>query len=279
MVRIAVPAPGIPHMAAQADIREPEIVLPATRAGGLWWRVRRELLSEEFHPVLADPDVFLADPDRRLAHSELITMAVLTPAVKADSMLLLRRLNYGRWRHRLRDIVRPTRAERAFKNGLAMERACVPTPRVVAVGVERWWRWPVRAYLLTEFVPRAQTLRRLLAEQGCVTRKQTRQLAGMMARLHQSGFTHRDLNTTNILFNAEGEPCFIDLDGVRQHSVVTSKDAVRNLTRLARDFTPQDLNAAGPWFLKHYCSRRDMRKQLHTLRLTVGKRLETLSQR
>jgi tRNA A-37 threonylcarbamoyl transferase component Bud32 len=260
-------------MPVHADSQEADRAITTARAGGLRWRVRLPLLPQEFRALLQDPDAWLADPAKRLAHSELITMAALNGPDGGEPKLLLRRLNYGRWRHRLRDVFRPTRAERAFKHGMAMEQAGVPTPRVMAVAVERCWRWPVRAYLLMEFVPRAQPLRQLLMQQKGVTPKQTRQLAEMMARLHQAGFTHRDLNATNILFNAQGEPCFIDLDGVRRHRVVSRGRAIKNLARLAREFIPKGLAAAAPWFLKHYCARRGLRRDLRALHVAVQKQL------
>ena len=260
-------------MPTQADTREADRAITNTMAGGLRWSVRLHLLPREFRALLQDPDTFLADPAKRLAHSELITMSSLTDPRGGEPKLILRRLNYGPWRHRLRDIMRPTRAERAFKHGVAMELAGVPTPRVVAVGVDRRWRWPVRAYLLREFVASAQTLGQLLARQGRLTWKQIRQLADIMARLHQAGFTHRDLKASNILFSAQGEPCFIDLDGVRRHRVVSRGRAIDDLTRLAREFLSKGLPAAAPWFLKHYCSRRGLGKELRALHAGVLEQL------
>jgi len=256
-------------MPTHADAQERDRAITHTMAGGLRWRVRLHLLPREFRVLLEDPDAFLTDPARRLAHSELITMSSLTGSRGSEPELILRRLNYGPWRHRLRDIIRPTRAERAFKHGVAMELAGVPTPRVVAVGVDRRWRWPVRAYLLMEYVAHSRTLGQLLAQQDRVTPKQTRQLADIMARLHQAGFTHRDLKASNLLFNAQGEPCFIDLDGVRRHRAVTRARAIKDLTRLARECLAKGLAGAAPWFLKHYCSQRGLRNELRPLHMGV----------
>lgn len=260
-------------MPRHADTQEADRAITTVRAGELRWRARLHLLPQEFRALLQDPDASIADPARRLAHSELITMSVLASSGGGGPKFLLRRLNYGRWRHRLRDVFRPTRAERAFKHGVAMELAGVPTPRVIAVGVERRWRWPVRAYLLMEFVPEARTLRQVLATQTAVTARQTRQLADLMARLHNAGFSHRDLNAANILYDRNGEPCFIDLDGVRQHREVSRGLAEKNLARLAREFISKGLARAGPWFLKHYCRRRGLRWNLRAVQNSIFLRL------
>jgi serine/threonine protein kinase len=83
-------------------------------------------------------------------------------------------------------------------------------------------------------------------------------LGFIVAWLHEEGFTHRDLKPSNILFDANGRPSLIDLDGLAFVRVVTPPDAANNLRRLA-----EGMAAAGKLtrrgviiFLLTYCRMR-----------------------
>jgi serine/threonine protein kinase len=83
----------------------------------------------------------------------------------------------------------------------------------------------------------------------------------LLARLHDEGFTHRDLKETNLLFDAAGVPHLIDLDGVRFVSVVTESEARTDLERLARGLAPLGklTRANTLTFLLAYCRQRKRR--------------------
>jgi tRNA A-37 threonylcarbamoyl transferase component Bud32 len=238
--------------------RPPGFEVDIYQAGRLRWLIRRSLVSERDDDLLKDPDRFLASPARLLRHSELITLGVISPRTPGAAPWLLRRLNYGRLRHRLRDVFRPTRAERAFRHGLGMEQAGIHTPRVLGAAVERRWRWPLRAYLLTEFMAEAATFEEVLSQKRGVSRELTLRLADLMARLHAHGFVHRDLNARNILVDPGGQPWLIDLDGVRHHPRTHDTQAQANVFRLAHEFLrhyPQT-GPTGVRFLRRYCRQR-----------------------
>src|SRR5262245_9209609 len=140
--------------------------LPASpqQHGPLRWHVRTSDVPKGIEQLLTDPDRFLADPSRLLADSPLITLAKVPPLAPGGPELVLPRLTYGRWRHRLRDVFRTSRAERSFCHGLQLEIAGVRTARNVAASVERWLCWPRRAYLVTEWVAGAITLNERLQQ-------------------------------------------------------------------------------------------------------------------
>jgi 3-deoxy-D-manno-octulosonic acid kinase len=80
----------------------------------------------------------------------------------------------------------------------------------------------------------------------------------LLGRLHDTGFTHRDLKPTNLLFDPEGRAYLIDLEGLRTTQEVTDAQAVGDLSKLARrmielaTLSPSDAAT----FLKSYCSFR-----------------------
>jgi tRNA A-37 threonylcarbamoyl transferase component Bud32 len=61
-----------------------------------------------------------------------------------------------------------------------------------------------------------------------------RRIGTLVAQLHDEGFSHRDLKETNIVFDANGAPRLIDLEGLRFHREVPNEIAGANLRRLAR---------------------------------------------
>jgi tRNA A-37 threonylcarbamoyl transferase component Bud32 len=256
--------PGSPLSQTAASTLEGGLITKTV--GRLRWRLRPGPLPEALHPLLKDPDAHLADPERWLAPGDprLATLGVIQAPNNGPS-LVLRRFNYGRFLHRLRDCFRRTRAERAFRHGLAMEHAGLPTPRVWAVGVERLALWPARAYLITEFVPRTRTLRDLLVTAGRLPAGQCDQLVDLVARLHAAGFSNRDLNAANLLCDERGTFWIIDLDGVRQHRRVPLQRVAKDLERLARNFPAEELARRAHWWLKRYCHKRGLAREFRDL--------------
>jgi len=59
-----------------------------------------------------------------------------------------------------------------------------------------------------------------------------RQAAALIARLHDEGFSHRDLKESNMVLDADGRLFFIDLDGVNFEGELTESRAARDLSRL-----------------------------------------------
>jgi serine/threonine protein kinase len=222
------------------------------------WLVRCLPPDASLRAVLEHPDAFMLDPAMFFKHSRNVTVARLPRPGKPG--WVLRRLNYGKLAHRLRDYFRPSRARRALQMGLRLEQARIATARVLAAGERRRLRWPIRAYLLMEEIPNATTLRALLEQKHPQLLPALRRLARVLAQLHDAGFFHRDLKPTNVLFDDQLRPHLIDLDGVRRICFRARSRAVADLTRLAQDVS---IGAAVPvrqavLFMKTYCQRREL---------------------
>jgi tRNA A-37 threonylcarbamoyl transferase component Bud32 len=93
------------------------------------------------------------------------------------------------------------------------------------------------------------------------TRVAARALGTLLARLHDEGFTHRDLKETNILFDRSGAPHLIDLDGLKFVSTVSNSEARDNLQRLAQGLLPLGKMTRSNVlvFLLAYCRQRHLR--------------------
>jgi tRNA A-37 threonylcarbamoyl transferase component Bud32 len=225
------------------------------RAGGLRWQARTPLLSPDAQRVLADPDAFLASAARSLKQGQSTT-------VGARHGLVLKRFNRRGPLHLLKDLARASRARRGFRKAYHLELAGVPTARVVAAAERRPLGLLLRSYLLMEELPDTVMLRRHLRDGHRPGPALLRALARLVARLHDEGFTHGDLNERNLLLNPAGQVFLIDLDALTHAGVVPGDAAARDLGRLAADMarhpqvTPADLRA----FLRAYCRARHLRR-------------------
>lgn len=236
--------------------RSNEHALTSACVGSLHWTRRAGAPDEMLNAVLENPDAFLVDSARRFKSSRNVTVSRIPREGKTG--WVLRRLNYGNSLHQLRDFFRPSRAQRAFQNGLRLEQTGVTTARVLAVCEVRRLGWPTRAYLLTEEIPAARTLAQLSQNAAPLPVGLEMRLADLLARLHNLALSHRDLKASNVLVDLLGQPCLIDLDGVRKIWFGHHSRAVADLARLAQDVA----DSSGVTlkhlirFLRAYCHRR-----------------------
>jgi tRNA A-37 threonylcarbamoyl transferase component Bud32 len=203
------------------------------RIGGRFWRVREGALNDRLRGILVDPDGRLASAVHRFKHSRNVTIARVSERSAREPGLVLRRMNYGRFGLRLRDTFRRSRAQRALRMALRLEASGIAVARgIAAADVRCCWRWPLRAFLVTEEVREARTLADLGRARQPPPRGWVDQLAGLLGRMHAAGFSHRDLKANNVLFNDCGEPVLIDLDGVKCFRTVSQTRAAKDLARL-----------------------------------------------
>jgi len=219
------------------------------RFGERAWQIRRGAIAPEVEAVLRNPDDFIA-------RSKTLK-AGRSSTVAAAHGLVLKRYNFKKPFNAVKDLFRGSRARRGFQKSYHLELCGYPTPRVLATADVRVCGLPIRSYLLMQEIPRA-------VDAGQWTGDAAGQLGSMLARLHEEGFTHRDLKETNILFDAHGAPWLIDLDGLSFVRTVSDADAAANLRRFA-----EGMSTAGKLtrrnaivFLLRYCRVRGIRPRV-----------------
>lgn len=224
------------------------------RVGGLVWHVRLPLMTPQVEAVLTDPDEFL--------HSRAkIVKAGGASTVGAADGLVLKRFNFRKVLNLVKDLLRPSRAFRAFRKSYHLELAGVPTARVVAAAERRVLGVLLRSYLLMEEIPGATTLQKLLRSAAQPSPTLVREVARLVARLHHEGFTHGDLNERNLVIDGQGRVLLIDLDALDCTGAVTAARAAEDLARLARDMSrhatvTREMRGC---FLRTYCRTRGLR--------------------
>jgi 3-deoxy-D-manno-octulosonic-acid transferase len=103
-----------------------------------------------------------------------------------------------------------SRALAEFRLLLWMRGAGLPVPAPVAARYQQRG-FGYSADILLERIPQSQDLFHLLQQQA-LSSTQWQQLGGLVARLHQAGVYHSDLNCHNILLDAAGQFWLIDFD-------------------------------------------------------------------
>ena len=140
----------------------------------------------------------------------------------------------GSWKR----LLRGSRARRAWRNLFRLAMAGLPTPRTVAFTENAGASLRPSSLLVTEFVPRAETLLAHVTRGGVKTAwPRLEALAAALARLHDEGLSHRDLKAENLLVpEGAGPIVFIDADGVTRRGLVAPERAARDLMRLNASF-------------------------------------------
>ena len=129
-----------------------------------------------------------------------------------------------------------------------LQQAGMPVPPVIAAQVQRSGRW-YRADLLTGWIEGSCSLASHLRS-GSLPTAQWRALGALIARLHERGCEHADLNAHNILLDECGRFWLIDFDRARwrESSARGRSWGQANLARLQRSLSKLQLTpAADDW--------------------------------
>jgi tRNA A-37 threonylcarbamoyl transferase component Bud32 len=197
------------------------------RHGNLKWQVRLPFVNRAVTRTLAAPDEFLASRAKILKPGNTSTVG------KADG-LVLKRFNFRKAGNLLKDLFRPSRARRAFRKAYHLQLTGIPTARSIATADRRICGFLVRSYLLMEEIHGAMDLTTFFRGGGQAHPKLVRAAAQLLARLHNEGFSHRDLKESNLILDDEGQLYLIDLDGMTFLQHVSDDRAALDLARLVR---------------------------------------------
>ena len=225
------------------------------RHGGLKWRVRLPLVNETVRRVLNGPDDFLKTQATILKPGRTSTVG------KADG-LVLKRFNFRKLENLLKDLFRRSRARRAFRKAYHLELAGIPTARCIAVSSRRACGVLLCSYLLMEEIAGAVDLGTYLRTGREPMSALAAQAGRLIAKLHNEGFSHRDLKETNLLVGADGRIYLLDLDSLSFVDDVREWRCAADLERLARGVEKYPVLKAQhrAAFLIAYCRARGLKR-------------------
>jgi tRNA A-37 threonylcarbamoyl transferase component Bud32 len=220
----------------------------------LRWHFRIRYFDEHLRSTLENPDAFFSRCVRLFKGPER------SSTVGSGHGLVLKRVNFRKPGNLCKDLFRRSRAIRAYRKAHHLELLGIASPRPVAAAERRWLGFLRNSYLVVEEVTGARDLGECLAEAKRVSPELLRRVADLVARLHQEGFSHRDLKETNLLVDSSGRPHLIDLDGLVFLMFTPEERAARDLARLGRAAAkyPSVTLPDRVVFLRRYCKARGL---------------------
>ncbi len=209
----------------------------------------RDLDRTEVNRLLFDLDAPFSWPATTiLKDSRTTTVAETTLMVQGKpTRVIYKRFNVKKRLEVLWNIVRPTRAWRAWQAGQHLASRGVPTPQNLAYLARKGFAGiPKETYIVTILSDPSITLADYLTkvlpglsseQQRSQIRNLTRALGQLVRTLHHRSLSHRDLKSSNILI--EGDPnvanpqlTIIDLVGVTLTHPLPRDRKIQNLTRI-----------------------------------------------
>lgn len=242
------------------------------------------------------PDALLAEVRRAEASPETVTIKqgashTLFRARVFGRDALIKRYALTGAANRAKYWFRPSRARRAWAAAATLGDLDLPTPEPFGYVEAGIGRAAAQSYLVTEFRPRAVSVRawvktRYRSLDPDNRRAFRRELAAFLLSLHHRGVYHADTKALNMLIEEDDAGarrlCWIDVDGVQPGRAATRRDVLRNLVQLngsVRSWVPEDerldflrrLAPEFPWLrhpnvavrLQRWTERR-LRKEIRT---------------
>ena len=208
----------------------------------------RDLDSALAARLARDPDAPFTAPDARwLKDSRSSTVVEL---MLDGRPVVYKRFRVTKWTDPLANCVRRSAALRSWIMGHAMLDRQLPTPRPLLLLQRYRWGMPAEGYVLFERVT-GQDLHACIAAGW--PRGLEQRLGRLLARMHRSGLSHRDLKASNILFDpAKGQFHILDLVGMDSPGRLSKRRCIRDLMRLAVSLGPSVRRSVRLRFLLAY---------------------------
>ncbi len=156
--------------------------------------------------------------------------------------VLLKRYDLTSWLARLKYLHRPSRARRAWAAARALQGLGIPTPEPLGYLEIRERGFPVRNYIITQFMGDAVSVREWIKSRYMRMDEPVRQsfrsaLIESVMNLYRNGVYHADTKVANLLVEHPEDDArrifyWIDLECVRFDVRYTRRMIVRNLTQL-----------------------------------------------
>ncbi len=205
---------------------------------------------------------------------EINLVARLTlPLNKKDQTVLVK--NFG-WRNMLSQLLSPlmrSRAQLDWDASHDLLKIGVKVPAPLGVFTRRSWGFVRQNFTITEHVPQAVRVRKLLRDDQVSWEKKQEivgEIAKMVTKLHARGWLHNDLTRGNFLASrADARPLYlIDLNRAKPQRRLSAVRRMRDVARINLCRCDlQECHADCLWqtFLEHYAVGE---RQKNSLRLT-----------
>ena len=180
------------------------------------------LLADMWSRDIEEKILELVDAQPWAKHPQ--TLSLRLPVGGKESEFYLKIFHPARGRPGLKDVLRLSKAFRAWRQGIALSSAGFAVPLTIVAGEWRRCRFLRRAFMLTQKVDGQPAHLFLRSWLHCgdnklrlaAKRDGLRRIADLVRRFHRSGFVHGDLVASNIFVSdAGGEQIFYFMDNDR----------------------------------------------------------------
>lgn len=204
--------------------------------------VCRDYMATEMITFLRRPDAVFKDKANKIL--KLGRSSTVIKVRLDDRNYVVKRYNMKGVSHRLRRMLRHTRAYQSWLIAQKLQLFFVPTAKPVAFIDKRWLGFRGKSYYMTEFVDGMHAddyFIRHHADEEAID-AMVRKICQLFYKLQKLGISHGDLKITNILVNQDAQPVIIDLDGAKMHASAISlrKAWKKELKRFLRNFDGQE---------------------------------------
>ncbi len=147
--------------------------------------------------------------------------------------------NFG-WRNNISIILSPwmrSRAQKSWDASHWLLEAGVPVPKPLAVFTQRQAGFIVKNYLITEYIGKFQTARRILRNEIVeleIKQLITSKMAEMVARMHQANLIHHDLTMGNFLVKNDNceQIYLVDLNRLERKSRLSTSEKMADIAKI-----------------------------------------------
>lgn len=176
----------------------------------------------------SEMQAFLHNPDSLFQHAEKVMLkngrSATVIKVNLDGReVVIKRYNMKSAWHRLRRMLRPTRAEHCWRLAQKLNLFHVKTAAPIAYVESNWLGLRGKSYYVMDYVPGVDIKTYLTPYEAEPYSAATmiQRVCQLLASLEQLEMTHGDLKATNIIVNQALQPLLIDLDGANEHLTLT----------------------------------------------------------
>ena len=241
-------------------------------AGNWHWQINPEFNDPAFIRWLEEPRAFFSTQAQWLPQNPANRVSQLVrvpPPGPGFPPMIVKRYRPDNLFKVLRALVRTSAAQTAFSRASHLERLDIPTAKPIAAGSQRGLARVSESYFIAAEVTGAESLRDYYARRAGqpALKPVIRNLARLIAQLHNAAIAHTDLHLGNFLVrntgNSAAELVLIDLDALRGLRRLTERQAERDLNRFLHRARVHNFERL--WFLAAYCRARSPR--IHPKRL------------